>query len=181
MRRICFDTGSNYFHNTLHGFLNGPSDARWYFEDKTFSFYAATTFDSSSRRFRDFTDYQKLFAYLLKADEIITFNGRTCDLIVLENLVGTEAMKSLWQKPHHDLRGWQGYHSLKSAVSKFMPKAAASFDQVESDRFAELRSSLGSEFVAGHLANTYRDAKFTFALFRRYLASGDSEQTFHDA
>lgn len=180
MKRICFDTGSNYFYNSLNGFMNEPSQARWHFEDKTFKFYAATTFDSSSRRFKDFTDYRKLFAHLLKADEIITFNGRTCDLIVLERLIGVDAMKNLWQKPHHDLRGWQGYHSLKSAVSKFLPSTVGAFDQVESDRFARIRNSLDSEFVASHLANTYRDVKFTWALFRKYQASGDSEQTFRN-
>lgn len=181
MRQICFDIGSSYFHNPFDGYMDKPSQARWYFEDKTFRFHAATTFDSSSRRFKDFTDYKRLFEYLLKADEIITFNGRICDLIVLEKLIGIDAMKKIWQKPHHDLRGWQGYNSLKGAVSKFLPNVAASFDKVQSDRFAKIRNSLDSEFVAEHLANTYRDTKFTFALFRRYSASGDSEQTFHDA
>lgn len=180
MKRVCFDIGSNYFHDPLQGFMNEPSQARCYFVDKTFKFYSATTFDSSSRQFKDFTDHKKLFAYLLRADEIITFNGRTCDLIVLENLVGVEAMGALWRKPHHDLRGWQGYHKLETAVSKFLPGIAASFESVQSDRFAKLRNALDKEFVAKHLANTYRDVKFTFALFTRYLASGDSECTFHD-
>lgn len=117
----------------------------------------------------------------MEADEIITFNGRVCDFIVLEKLVGINAMKCLWQRPHHDLSGWQGYYSLNSAVSKFLPNIAASFDQVQSDRLVEILDSLDSQFIAGHLANTYRDVKFTFALFERYLASGDSEQTFNDA
>ena len=180
MKRVCFDIGSSYFHNSLDGFMNEPSQARQYFEGKTFRFYAATTFDSSSRRFNDFTDHKRLFAYLLRADEIITFNGRTCDLIVLEKLVGVEAMKPLWHKPHHDLRGWQGYNSLRSAVSKFLPNIAASFETVQTERQAKIRNSFDSEFVAEHLANTYRDTKFTFALFERYLASGDSENTLRD-
>jgi hypothetical protein len=105
MKRVCFDIGSNYFHNPLHGFMNEPAHAREYFKDKTFEFHAATAFDSSSRKFKDFTDHKKLFAYLLRADEIVTFNGRTCDFIVLEKLIGEESMADLWRKPHHDLRG----------------------------------------------------------------------------
>jgi hypothetical protein len=180
MKRVCFDIGSNYFYNGLYGFMNEPSQARCYFEDKTFKFYAATAFDSSSRRFRDFTDYKKLFAYLLKADEMITFNGRTCDFIVLERLVGTEAMRSLWKKPHHDLRGWGGEFKLASAVSEFLPNIKASFDTVQSNRLDQIRKSYGNEFIAEHLANTYRDTKFTWVLFQKYLASGSSEHTFHN-
>jgi hypothetical protein len=187
MKRVCFDTGSNYFSD-LHGLTLEPSEARCYFKNKEFEFHAATTFDSSSRKFKDFTDHKKLFDYLLRADEIITYNGRMCDLVVLEKLVGVEAMVNLWRKPHHDLRSWRGAFGLKNAVTRFLPDIAESFDSVETDRLAKIRNLYDGKFIAGHdgdfiaekLANTYRDAKFTFALFRRYLASGDSECTFHN-
>jgi hypothetical protein len=180
MRRVCLDTASNYFHNRLSGFLNTPAQARAHFNDKTFTFHAATTFDSSSRKYRGFTDYKELFGYLLKADEIITFNGRTCDLIVLENLIGEGPMRSLWQKPHHDLRGWRMNFSLKGAASDLLPDMKASWDTVKSERLAKIRKSSDNDFVANHLADTYRDVRFTLALFCLYEKSGDKEYTFHD-
>jgi hypothetical protein len=187
MKRVCFDTGSSYFCN-LHGLTLEPSEARCYFKDTNFSFHAATTFDSYSRKFKDFTDHKKLFAYLLQADEIITYNGRMCDLIVLEKLVGVEAMVNLWRKPHHDLSSWNDAFGLKNAVYRFLPDIAASFETVQIDRLAKIRNLYDGKFIEGHdgdfiaekLANTYRDSKFTFALFRQYLKSGDSDRTFHD-
>ncbi len=181
MKRICFDTSSNYFHSPFDGFLNDPDGARTYFQNQSFKFHAATTFDSSSRKFRDFTDYRKLFEYVMKADELITFNGRICDFIVLEKLVGAEDSKRLWEKPHYDLCGWRNYYSLESAVRGLLPKRIAeSFEQFESDRLSKIKS-VYNEFHARRLANTYRDAKFTFALFRQYLKSGDTDRTFRDA
>jgi hypothetical protein len=181
MKRVCLDIASNYFHNPLSGFMNTPAQARAHFEGKTFKFHAATTFDSSSRKYTGFTDHEKLFGYLLKADEIITFNGRICDLIVLEKLVGEESMRKLWQKPHHDLCGWRLEYMLEQAVSNLLPYKATSWDIVKTKRLAKICKSFNSEFVANHLADTYRDVRFTFALFRLYEKSGEADHTFHDA
>ena len=185
MRRICFDIGSSYFWNGKKGFLNHPSQARDAFENEPFKFYAATTFDSSLRKFQDFTDVKKLFARLEKADEIITFNGRTCDLIVMEKLLGYETMKTIWCKPHHDLRGWRMNFALKNAVRELLPDMVSSFDNVEQERLQDIRASsikstFDPEFIISHLANTYRDTKFTYALFLEYLKSGNQEYTFRE-
>jgi hypothetical protein len=178
MRRVCFDIGSSYYHDGRRGYLNTPDQARSHFADTVLRFYAATAFDSSNEQFHDYTDHQELFVCLRDADEIISFNGRTCDLIVLEKLVGDEAMKGVWQKPHHDLKGWRGYSSLRSAVSNLLPDQFASFDEVERDHLSELRTSIEDEFIAEHLANTYRDVRYTFALFQLYMDSSESSCTF---
>ena len=107
MRRICFDIGSSYYRG--YGWLEGPEESRGYFKGTTFRFHAATAFDDANQIYRNFTDSNELFDYLVEADEIITFNGRKCDLIVLEHLIGEDAVKALWRKPHHDLSGWRGY------------------------------------------------------------------------
>lgn len=176
MKRICFDIGSNLFHDFRDGFISEPSQARLYYAGKPCRFDAATTFDSSSREFKNFTDYNELFAGLLKADEIITFNGRIYDLIVLQKLVGDHSMKELLRKPHHDLCGWRDYE-LKRSISIVLPDMAASFDAVYSERAAELGDSY-NESLTPKLANTYRDVKFTYALSEQYLVSGNSEYTF---
>ena len=180
MRRVCFDTGSDYYWDGRRGFLNEPSQARACFKDRKFKFYAATTFDSHIRRFTDFTDPQSLLSHLQSADEIVTFNGRTCDLIVLESVLGREAMDVIWRKPHHDLRGWKAF-SLKDSVGSQLPRdVASSFEEVENQRRHKTKKSCDNEFISGKLGNTYRDTRFTYALFLKYLKSGSSEYTFHD-
>lgn len=176
-RRICFDIASNYYLGL--GWLEGPAEAREHWRGRSFTFHAATAFDDASQRYSNFTDCNELFAYLAGADEIISFNGRKCDLIVLEHLVGEEAVGALWRKPHYDLTGWRGRWSLRDAIAD-LPVLASSFETVRVERLAEIGGSYTNDFVAGHLADTYRDVKFTYELFQRYVASGDSDCTYRD-
>lgn len=177
MRRACVDIASNWFKHPLTAWVSTPDEARDHFAGTRFRFDVATVF-SGIDRFKDFTNYMRLFECLLEADEIISFNGRICDLIVLESLIGREPMQEVWRKPHHDLLGWRG-HSLLRAVRAGCPEIADTFEHVRLDRRAELEASC-DENLANALAGTYRDARFTFALFERYIASGDSDHTFRD-
>jgi hypothetical protein len=178
MRRACLDIASNYFKSSLTAWITTPDDARDYFRVERFRFDGATVFDSPDHA-TDFVDYSLLFEYLSKADELISFNGRTCDLIVLEKLIGRDRMDALWRKPHHDLQGWRNTH-LKGSLRKECPEIAPMWEEVEVKRRVELGNAYDS-FTADRLAGTFRDAKLTFALFERYLASGDSSHTFHDS
>ena len=180
VRRVCFDIGSNYYWSSLKGFLNEPSQSRACFQDKKLKFHAATTFDSYTRKFTDFTDPKSLLDHLQSAEEIITFNGRTCDLIVLEKILGEEALASVWNKPHHDLRGWKGF-SLADSVKSALPNKVGLFESTERKRLSTLLKGTCDEFIRGHLANTYRDTKFTYALFLEYLKTGSREYTFRDS
>jgi hypothetical protein len=110
---------------------------------------------------------------------MITFNGRKCDLIVLEHLVGEEAVRSLWRKPHHDLSGWRGYWGLRGSVTAHLPALAPTFEAVRIERRSTLDNS-HEGFYANHLADAYRDVQFTYALFKAYLASGEADRTFRD-
>jgi len=175
MTRVCFDTASNYFHDFRDGYLNSPEQAREQFRGKSFRFRAATAFVHETGQSFDFENHEGLFAFLVKADEIITFNGRTCDLIVLESLIGEDSAKSLWQKPHHDLKGWRG-QSLENSVSQF-PDLKRSYSLLRETRYEEL-SFIKDDFIRRELAGTYRDAKCTLELFRLYLGHGKSEFTF---
>jgi hypothetical protein len=122
MRRICFDIESNYFAPKTVG-INEPWEARAGFEGKTFRFDAATAFDSAVKKYCDFTSPRKLFELLLKADEIVTYNGRVCDLIVLEKTLGINDMARVWRKPHHDLIGWRSDWrvTLEDAAKELLP------------------------------------------------------------
>lgn len=184
MKRICFDIASNLWIPRECGFINEPSQAReiarYRFKDKPCKFWAATAFDASTQESDDFTDYNKLYEYLARADEIITFNGRTYDLVVLEELVGKEAMWNLLRKPHHDLRGWKMNFSLRGAIASLLPQIALSYDDILSNRSTELLDLFDDENIISRLADTYRDAKFTLALFEQYEASGDTCYTFRN-
>jgi hypothetical protein len=181
MKRVCFDIASNYYHDFRDGWLNKPEDARERFLGKSFTFHAATAFVHATGKAYDFVNYSDLFDLLAGADEIITFNGRTCDLIVLEHLTGLSRASDIWQKPHHDLRGWRGHNKLERAASLLLPpKLAQSFNSVETTRRAKLIHLPYPDFNKSYLPGTYRDAKFTLDLFRLYLASGDTNYTFQD-
>jgi hypothetical protein len=184
-RRACFDIACSY--NTGRGWLEGPNEARSHFRDIVdevrkcrFHFWAATVFDDSTQQYADFTDQHELFEFLVDADEIITFNGRKYDLVVLEYLVGEEPAKAIWGKVHHDLTGWRGYWSLEQAAKHLLPEMASGFESTLSERWAELGSPDSDSRKFNDLAGTYRDVKFTYALFLEYLKSGDSDRTFSD-
>ena len=177
-RRMCFDTASNWFLRL--GWLDGPDAAREYFRTRPLKFHAATVFDEADRQFHDFTNSNDLFAFLCAADEIITFNGRKCDLIVLEHAIGADEVGALWRKPHHDLTGWQHNWSLTASVQAILPERASGFKAMRHSRREALRATDHTDFHADHLAGTYRDTAFTYALFEAYRARGGSDRTFRD-
>jgi hypothetical protein len=97
---------------------------------------------------------------LVKADEIVTYNGRAWDLIVLEKLLGEEQMASVWRKPHHDLIGWGRDNcnwklKSKDAVRELLPKRALLWEAVKSERLSKIQKDVPDELIADHLADTY--------------------------
>lgn len=178
MRTVCFDTASDYYHNSLLGYLNSPRQAREQFRGKSFKFYGATAFVHETDQSSDFQSYKDLFDFLIEADEIVTFNGRTCDLIVLESLIGEDVFEKIWTKRHHDLKGWRA-QSLDLSVGS-IPELKRSYDSLYESRYAE-RGVISNEFIRHHLAGTHRDSKCTLELYRLYLANGDRSCTFCDS
>jgi hypothetical protein len=182
--RVCFDIACSFYAGKM--WLEGPNDARAYFLDfmergKRFNFWAATVFDDSNRQYTDFIDHNGLFGFLVNADEIITFNGRKYDLVVLEHLVGEQPAKTLWAKPHHDLTGWRNCWKLPDAAENILPDLALRFESTVTERRAELGTPDDvRDRTLNDLASTYRDVMFTYALFTEYLKSGDSDRTFSD-
>jgi hypothetical protein len=181
VKRVCFDIGVSHWRRPGSPFLNTPDDARDYFSEETVVFRAATAYDSLTRKYKDFTDYRKLLDCLDTADELISFNGRIWDLIIIEKLAGEDAMKSVWQKPHHDLAGWHVNWKLENAVKELPPHIASSYESIQSERLRKICNRVNNDLVASHLANTYRDTKFTYALYRMYAKSGETDRTFQDA
>ena len=178
MRRICFDIACSLYRDYTDPFLNEPANARSFFENQDAKFHAATAFDEAEQNYRDFTDPQELFNFLVGADEIITFNGRVYDLILLEMVLGKTVLSELWKIAHHDLWKWRGFGGLHATIQYVFPSLAKSFESEFADRLDTLFALEPS--LANHLANTYRDTKFTYLLYREYAASGESSNTFRD-
>ncbi len=179
MKRVCFDTASDYNYANFRPYLNTPEQARERFSGKSFTFHAATAFVHETGEYFDFTNHDDLFAFLIEADEIVTFNGRTCDLIMLESLIDEDSFKKLWEKPHHDLKGWKN-QSLEGSISLSIPELKQSYDGLYFEAHYTELNSIKNDFIRRHLAGTYRDAKSTLELFRLYLASGDTDYSFLD-
>ena len=179
-RRICFDIASNFYYSPLHVWLRGPNDARRHFIDHQFRFDAATAFNAVTHEFVDFTDFEHFYEFLLSADELISYNGRLCDLVVLESLIGEDHMKGIWSKPHHDLSGWQNIFPLKESIRHHLPNLVSRWDTELEDRRIKLSTSNREDFLVSRLADTYRDSFFTYQLFKKYLEGGERERTFLD-
>jgi hypothetical protein len=178
-RRVCFDTASSYFLSP-EVWLDGPAEARAHFKDQAFQFWAASAFDEATHQYHGFQTPEDLLTLLRDADEIVTFNGRKCDLIVMEKLVGRDATRALWRKPHHDLTGWRNHWSLSSATANLLPNHGPAFEAAREKRRADLTASATGGTVAWDDTATFRDMWFTYALFQEYLKSGDTDRTFDD-
>jgi len=116
-RRVCFDLSCSLRYPQFHPWISTPAQARDCVPDGPCNFAGATAYVSSKKRYVDFIDAQALLDCLLTADELITFNGRIYDLIALEKILGEEALKPIWCKPHHDLGGWSRWE-LRASVAE---------------------------------------------------------------
>jgi len=118
---------------------------------------------------------------LVLADEIVTFNGRTCDLIVLEKLLTPEESEKLWHKTHHDLKGWLD-QSLEGSATRYSCNLAVAYRRLREQRLADLEMSTAyTDFQRQALAGTYRDALVTSELVLAYLNSNNREFTSIDS
>jgi hypothetical protein len=92
-----------------YGFL--PTDGiREYFRDRTVRFHCGVIYDAIRRRYHTFRpdEASKMVEMLSQADELISFNGKRWDLLMLEKQVGRDCVdRSLRRIHHHDLSGWQ--------------------------------------------------------------------------
>jgi hypothetical protein len=180
MKRVCFDTGSNYFYDpTRNGWLRDPAHAREHFSAKKLRFDCASALIvGESTTAYDFVNAKDFVEFLTEeADEIITYNGRKCDLIVLEHAIGEHAMEGVWHKPHHDLTGWPTDYGLRITISKLLPDLAQNYDSIREDRSKMLIDQGLSRFIALKLADCYRDATFLAKLWDLYSASGSISHT----
>ncbi len=86
MKRVSFDLASGT-RFPKYDFRNTPADARLLVPDEQIVFQAGTAWLDDPEKGIDFFDACAFAAFLANADEIISFNGRVYDLILLERLI----------------------------------------------------------------------------------------------
>jgi hypothetical protein len=178
-RHICFDIETNYFRSPTSGFINTPDQARSEIESwsNELRFDAAVVFDDEFGQFADFGSPTELIEFLKGADELVSFNGRTWDLPLLERFVGKANCKSLWDKPHHDLRGWLDCDLLISA-KRSCPDLFGRSDELSREYLDEYLKKGKGDFVAFKFAKARIDVRLTYALFEGYFRGGETTFTF---
>lgn len=180
IRRMCFDTESSWFWDPRWGWLETES-ARSCFQDKSLQFNCAVVHDTARGRYLEFgpQDAPRLLATLAKADELVTYNGLVCDMIVLEHVCGADQVaNSLWRIPHTDLCGWRGIYGLGALVKRVLPNRLDAFAHGEDYEQRRLAARDGESHVVWKMPKCKNDVRFTLAAFRTYLKSGDTERTF---
>ena len=130
-------------------------------------FDCAVVYDATLRKYYEYEaqNIRQLLKRLLSADEIITVNGSGCDLPVLEQVCGRQAIRPLWSV-HRDLHGWHGCFSLEQLSNKLLPGDWAGFEVQKRRHFERLRAAGLGDFHACKLAKCRTDVEYTAAVMR---------------
>lgn len=134
-------------------------------------FDCALTYDGAGH-YMEFTDPRKLVDELLSADELISFNGRRCDLLILEKFCGDDYVRPLWDKVHHDLFGYRYCYSLDAlAMNLIGEEATAQWERSLEEHREKLVASGQSDFWAISWSDVRDDVDRTYAVFEQYIHS----------
>ncbi|MBI2718979.1 MAG: hypothetical protein HYX36_09500 [Rhizobiales bacterium] len=175
MKRLTFDTESNYFMPPGSGI--GSVDAhRDYWRGKNLRFDCGVVFEEETGKYREFDDKQTfdLLALLTTAAELVSHSGPRVDLIVLEHACGEDRVAPLHRIKHHDLMEIHNMVSLDDLSKDYI----GPFDfRVMETRYRQRIGALDAEckrvnwsdhanFIATKMAKARYDVERTYAVFR---------------
>lgn len=170
---MCFDTEGSGYLRPEYGFQ--PEDViREYFRDRHVRFDCGIVYDAVNRRYRIFSssEARKMVGMLSQADELVSFNGKRWDLVMLEKQVGRECIdQSLRRIRHHDLSGYKGQYELNELSRSVLP--VQEMDRlVQYRRYKAYYETRGfDDFQSSRLSKCRCDVQLTYAVFRRYIVS----------
>jgi hypothetical protein len=128
MKRLCFDTESDYFKEPLSP-IGGVEFHREYMRDQVakhglIRFDCGVVYDEENQEYREFRNNQanELVTVLATADELISHSGPRHDLLVLEQVCGEDRVAPLWQIAHHDLFDLCSWANLDSLTREYVPE-----------------------------------------------------------
>jgi len=179
MKRLCFDTESNYSKADLG--VGSIQAHREYMRNvvakNKFRFDCAVVYDDENRQYREFRNNQadELVTVLAKADELISHSGQRHDLLVLEQVLGEDRVALLWQITHHDLFDLFNWASLDCLARQYIPEdrlreiTCARKNRIEQadERWPEERPNWrpSEHFIDCKLAKAWFDVERTYAVF----------------
>jgi len=172
MKRLCFDTESDYFKPPTSA-VGSIDYHRAYLRDKQLRFDCAVVYDEETGKYHEFNDQQanELVTMLAEADELISHSGTRVDLIVLEHVCGQDNIAPLFWISHHDLFDIHNWSSLDSLARQYLPGDRLAALQHDFDtRWKQVCTLTDHEsFIAGKLAKARFDVERTYAVFMATL------------
>jgi hypothetical protein len=177
MKRLYFDTESNYFKHQL-----GIGDVAYHRQcmrefllTQKIRFDCAIAYDEENDCYHEFreTENGTLVALLETADELISHSGTRHDILFLEQLCGAARVSALWSIPHRDLLDIGNWSSLDNLARQHIAHLLPSMENEKRARQEEAdkrwpRSSR-ENFVEFKLAKARFDVERTYAIFKRLL------------
>lgn len=174
MKRLCFDTESNYFMRPGTG-VGTPEAHREHWRGRNLRFDCGVVFDEETGHYHEFGNNRafELLELLASADELITHSGLRVDLIVLDHACGEDRVAPLWQIEHHDLMEICSMTSLDDLARQFIPDQSQLMHKEYKLRIEPLdiecklkNWSDEKNFIATKIAKARYDVERTYAVFQ---------------
>jgi hypothetical protein len=193
MKRICFDTESNYAKPATSAVGSIESSRAWiqhFLNRQSLVWRCGVIYDEELDIFKEFRNDQikDFVAELSTADELISHSGSRHDLLLLEVLCGTSLLAPVLQIRHHDLFDLCNWTNLDQLSVRFIPEIELRRLRDEKDvrkKEIDVRYPLttwGStnewrsdeNFIAGLLSRARFDVARTFRVWEEVTKRADS-------
>ena len=174
MKRLCFDTESNYFKHQL-----GIGDIEYHRQcmrdfllTQKIRFDCGVVYDEANDCYHEFRDTESssLVALLETADELISHSGTRHDILLLEQICGTNRVSVLWSIPHRDLLDVGNWASLDNLARQHIPQLLPAMEKAKRARQEEANQrwprTSQENFVKSKLVKARFDVERTYAIFR---------------
>lgn len=183
MKRLCFDTESNYYkpQGSTIGDLDHHRDwIRQFVQRKPIRWDCAVVYDEQTKEHLNFNANQigDLLKLLATADELISHSGRRVDLLILEELCGVRRVDPILRLQHHDLFDLYNWTNLDDLTLRYLPHQTALFEADYQRRLHEAddlypatrRGSTDNwrsegHFIARRIAKARFDVERTYAVW----------------
>jgi hypothetical protein len=172
MRKLCFDTESNYFRPPELG-VGSIDDHRDYFHQtynkaNPMRFDCACVYDVDADTYYEFRREQisELVELLGTAGLLISHSGKRVDLLVLDLVRGEEQIRPLFDIDHFDLFDECSRESVESLARKLCNDDLAVWDKDYQARYARSNST-PDPFIEGKMAKARFDVQCTYGVYSR--------------
>lgn len=183
MRRLCFDTESNYVKSATSPVGDLDYHREWinnFTRTRKIRWDCAVVYDEAEQEYREFGSQQtdELVIFLATADELISHSGQRHDLLILENILGVERVRPLLQVRHHDLFDICHWNNLEELTRRYVPERVLELKRNDAARLSDIdarfpltrwgstdRWRSDENFLEGKFAKARFDVECTYAVW----------------